>query len=275
MTNEFSGKAKKPDVESSDYYDAFARECCYTESYRQTPWGEYFHLKRRIGSIEAAISGIAGAHRLDSAADIGCGDGALLPALCRAANRVIGYDISPERLKLAGNLLNEYPGLSLKVLDVMKDSPGEEYDMVTCSEVIEHVSNPSEFFSRLAGMVKPGGHLALSTPSRWGVREKSLRAQQAMLNLVQNRLRGRNESRWRFFHIGLLTVSQLEQLAGKYFSEHSLKTVGLYMPVLTEIGFIIGGDKWRGWYEKMDDHVGKSAIRWINWTQILVAKKSL
>jgi len=41
-----------------------------------------------------------------------------------------------------------------------------EYDVVCSLEVLEHVNNPSQFLKSCATLVKPGGHLFLSTISR-------------------------------------------------------------------------------------------------------------
>ncbi|MBT4890125.1 MAG: class I SAM-dependent methyltransferase [Rhodospirillales bacterium] len=42
--------------------------------------------------------------------------------------------------------------------------PDGGYDMVYCSEVIEHVPVPATFASALAKQVRPGGHLFITTP---------------------------------------------------------------------------------------------------------------
>lgn len=39
----------------------------------------------------------------------------------------------------------------------------EEYDFITCSEVVEHFHRPKEEFERLHAMLKPGGWLGLTT----------------------------------------------------------------------------------------------------------------
>ena len=40
------------------------------------------------------------------------------------------------------------------------------FDVVTCMEVIEHVSDPAAFVNELAAHVKPDGLMILSTPNR-------------------------------------------------------------------------------------------------------------
>jgi SAM-dependent methyltransferase len=43
--------------------------------------------------------------------------------------------------------------------------PSNDYDVVVCTEVIEHVPAPAEFLIRLKQKVKPGGALVLTTPN--------------------------------------------------------------------------------------------------------------
>lgn len=43
---------------------------------------------------------------------------------------------------------------------------GRTYDIVTAMEVVEHVNQPADFLRCLASLIKPGGHLFLSTMSR-------------------------------------------------------------------------------------------------------------
>lgn len=43
---------------------------------------------------------------------------------------------------------------------------GRQFDLVCSMEVIEHVDQPAEFLKVLGSMVKPGGHLVLSTINR-------------------------------------------------------------------------------------------------------------
>lgn len=39
------------------------------------------------------------------------------------------------------------------------------FDVVVATEIIEHVAHPDQFLSQLAGLVKPGGHLVMTTPN--------------------------------------------------------------------------------------------------------------
>jgi len=39
------------------------------------------------------------------------------------------------------------------------------FDVILAAEVIEHVAHPDKFLRHIAGMLKPGGHIVLSTPN--------------------------------------------------------------------------------------------------------------
>jgi SAM-dependent methyltransferase len=43
--------------------------------------------------------------------------------------------------------------------------PSESFDLVTSTEVIEHLENPRRFFREVARVLKPGGQIILSTPN--------------------------------------------------------------------------------------------------------------
>jgi polyprenyldihydroxybenzoate methyltransferase/3-demethylubiquinol 3-O-methyltransferase len=49
--------------------------------------------------------------------------------------------------------------------ETLRDA-GEQFDIVCAMEILEHVDEPGEFMKCLGDMVKPGGHLVMSTISR-------------------------------------------------------------------------------------------------------------
>lgn len=86
-----------------------------------------------LARLPAGLSGL----------DYGCGPGpALATMLVEAGHRMAVYD--PLFFDITG------------VLNV-------HYDFITCTEVVEHFHHPADEFSRLNGMLKPGGWLAIMT----------------------------------------------------------------------------------------------------------------
>ncbi|KAK6903928.1 3-demethylubiquinone-9 3-O-methyltransferase [Kwoniella mangroviensis CBS 8507] len=108
--------------------------------------------------------------------DVGCGGGLLSESLARLGGQVVGVDASESNIGIATTHAQQDPSLSTKMqngelkfvhssAEVLRDA-GEKFDVVCAMEVLEHVDQPGEFMKCLGQMVKPGGHLILSTISR-------------------------------------------------------------------------------------------------------------
>jgi len=74
-------------------------------------------------------------------------------------------DISPN---LIGKIKDAYPGIDAQTVDLMSLSHElkQKYDLIICSEVIEHTPNPREAFFQLCACLAPNGILIVSTPNR-------------------------------------------------------------------------------------------------------------
>ena len=57
----------------------------------------------------------------------------------------------------------QYRAISTEALAEME---AEQYDVVTCMEMLEHVPDPSSVIQSCAKLVKPGGHVFFSTLNR-------------------------------------------------------------------------------------------------------------
>ena len=118
----------------------------------------------RLSWIES-ITSLAGKKVLD----VGCGGGILAESLSKAGGIVTGIDLSNKALKVAelhqleSNTSVQYRSISAE--DLAKQEP-ENYDVVTCMEMLEHVPDPSSVVQACATLCKPGGSIFFSTLNR-------------------------------------------------------------------------------------------------------------
>lgn len=104
--------------------------------------------------------------------DVGCGGGLLSESLARLGARTLGIDASASNIGIASVHASKDPSFhssSLEYRNVTAEAlltEGKRFDVVCSMEVIEHVDNPAGFLRSCAELVKPGGHLFLSTIAR-------------------------------------------------------------------------------------------------------------
>jgi 2-polyprenyl-6-hydroxyphenyl methylase / 3-demethylubiquinone-9 3-methyltransferase len=127
----------------------------------------------RLGFVRSAVDGHFGGDRTaryplsgKSVLDVGCGAGLLCEPLARLGGAVTGVDAAPENAA-AATAHAEVSGLDIDYRSGELSAQGlGKFDVVTCMEVIEHVTNPAAFVTELAAHLKPDGLLILSTPNR-------------------------------------------------------------------------------------------------------------
>ena len=103
--------------------------------------------------------------------DVGCGGGILTEALASAGARVTGIDLADKPLSVARLHLHESGlGEQIDYRQISAEALAEEapasFDVITCLEMLEHVPDPASTIRALSLLVKPGGHLFLSTINR-------------------------------------------------------------------------------------------------------------
>ncbi|MFJ8229976.1 class I SAM-dependent methyltransferase [Streptomyces sp. NPDC094448] len=97
--------------------------------------------------------------------DVGCGDGtaAATAAPLLAGHRVIGVDWSQDALRRARTRLTDVVRGELS--DGRLPFRSGAADAVLFSEVVEHLVDPDSALDELRRVLRPGGHLMLSTPN--------------------------------------------------------------------------------------------------------------
>jgi 2-polyprenyl-6-hydroxyphenyl methylase/3-demethylubiquinone-9 3-methyltransferase len=101
--------------------------------------------------------------------DVGCGGGLLAEAMARKGAIVTGLDLAKDLLDVA-KLHALDTGVEVHYLlesaEAHAAAHAGEYDVVTCMEMLEHVPDPAAVVSALGTLLKPGGHLFVSTLNR-------------------------------------------------------------------------------------------------------------
>ncbi|MBU0621923.1 MAG: bifunctional 2-polyprenyl-6-hydroxyphenol methylase/3-demethylubiquinol 3-O-methyltransferase UbiG [Gammaproteobacteria bacterium] len=118
----------------------------------------------RLGYVDR-IAGLSGKTVLD----VGCGGGILSESMAAAGATVTGIDLADKSLQVAKlHLLesgNKVEYIKIAVEDLAAERPAQ-FDVVTCMEMLEHVPDPAGAVAACARLVKPGGHVFLSTLNR-------------------------------------------------------------------------------------------------------------
>lgn len=101
--------------------------------------------------------------------DVGCGGGILTEALRRQGAEVTGIDMAEAALAVARLHLQE-SGLEIKyrkcTAEQLAHEQAEEYELLTCLEMLEHVPDPAAVVEACHRLVKPGGMAVFSTINR-------------------------------------------------------------------------------------------------------------
>ncbi|MEZ5524743.1 MAG: bifunctional 2-polyprenyl-6-hydroxyphenol methylase/3-demethylubiquinol 3-O-methyltransferase UbiG [Pseudomonadales bacterium] len=115
------------------------------------------------------ITGLTGKKVLD----VGCGGGILSESMAQRGATVTGIDMGDMPIKIAklhaleSGIDINYRKLSAEDLaDEVAEQPEQQFDVITCLEMLEHVPDPASIINACTRMLKPGGHLFLSTINR-------------------------------------------------------------------------------------------------------------
>ncbi len=101
--------------------------------------------------------------------DVGCGGGILSEALAQRGAIVTGIDMGDAPLAVAelhaleSQLEIEYQKITAEEIAEQRE---QQYDIVTCLEMLEHVPEPNKVVEACAKLCKPGGHLYFATINR-------------------------------------------------------------------------------------------------------------
>jgi SAM-dependent methyltransferase len=136
---------------SSESYDR-GWETKWDDMKRYGPFSR--HIRRMLKDIIRPL-------KIESVLDIGCGQGSLLQELCVEFPYIkpYGVDISKTAVELA---IQRVPDGRFWVSDITQQPLNEKYDLVVCSEVLEHIPDDITTLRNLRRMT--GKYLLISAP---------------------------------------------------------------------------------------------------------------
>lgn len=104
-----------------------------------------------------------------SVLDVGCGGGILSESMSQKGAQVLGIDLGEKALKVAQlHALETGAHVKYRLVEVetlAREMP-EQFDVVTCMEMLEHVPDPAAVVQACSTLVKPGGKVFFSTINR-------------------------------------------------------------------------------------------------------------
>lgn len=118
----------------------------------------------RLGYINR-LAGLAGKQVLD----VGCGGGILSESMAGLKAEVTGIDLADKSLQVAKlHLLESGRQVNYRkiAVEALAEEQPEQFDIVTCLEMLEHVPDPQSIILACAKLAKPGGWVFFSTLNR-------------------------------------------------------------------------------------------------------------
>jgi 2-polyprenyl-3-methyl-5-hydroxy-6-metoxy-1,4-benzoquinol methylase len=243
------------------------QETLYTS---KNPTRRWLHCIRRDWITEALHRYASSESRETGAAlEVGPGSGVYLPILADLFQVVNGSDIEDAYLKHAHTLLSKISNLSLAVDDITDSKlPEGSFDLILCTEVVEHIPDSQAAIAQMHRLLKPGGVLVLSTPQRYSPLE--ILAKIAFLPGIIQLVRFiYQESILDSGHVNLMTEAQVrKQLDAAGFSIVEHYKSGMYIPMIAEFTGVHG----LSLEQFLEKKLYKGPLDWLLWTQYYISR---
>lgn len=101
-----------------------------------------------------------------SVLDVGCGVGTLALYFSQFAQRVTGLDVSSRAIEIARKAQRAVGAKNVTFRRAELQAERDHFDLVICTEVIEHIADDADFLRQLSKRLHKQGLLLLTTPSR-------------------------------------------------------------------------------------------------------------
>ncbi len=133
-------------------------------AFYQNYYGSATYARKREKKIRLTMKRLARIRHLvrgGSFLDVGCNVGFAVEAARLSGFTASGIEIDAKAVAYASE---HFPDNRFTATTIEDFTSAEPFDLVHCTEVIEHVIDPGAFMGHLARLTKPGGYLYLTTP---------------------------------------------------------------------------------------------------------------
>ena len=144
-------------MSEKNYYDRYWASSSHADDgwmTRQDPWEEAC-LRRVLDTAAPFISG--------NVLDLGCGDGTVSKAVSdlSTVTGITGVDVAEAAVRQAAKAVPS-GAFSVMMADAL-DFPDAHFDTILAVEIVEHLLDIEQVFRELSRVMKPGGHLLVTT----------------------------------------------------------------------------------------------------------------
>jgi SAM-dependent methyltransferase len=231
------------------------------------PTRRWLHCTRRDWIIDALRRNRAPAKL--RALEVGPGSGVYLPELAALFGTVVASDIECAYLRNATRLCARLPNLQLLEDDICNSAmAAHSFDLILCTEVLEHIRDSAAALAGMHRLLKPGGVLVLSTPQRYSPLELAAKIAflPGVIQLVRLIYR---EPILATGHINLMTAGTVRrQLSDAGFAVEQQHQSGMYIPLIAEFG----GARALRLEQKLERQLRGKAGGALLWTQYYIAR---
>lgn len=133
----------------TDRYRYFREEAATTEKYFIPYLSEFMD----VGDI--------------SVLEVGCGEGGNLLPFARRGCRVVGVDLSEQRVRQAESFFSRECAAGTFICDDVMHYRGDGrlFDLIVCHDVVEHIHEKGKMLLALKRLLAPGGRLFVAFPA--------------------------------------------------------------------------------------------------------------
>ena len=230
---------------------------------------KWLHTTRREWISQAVRKFCPGRER---ALEIGPGSGIYIPILKEVCEEVYVTDCETAYLQPIESRYAGDAAVKIDIDDITRSHlPSDYFDLVLCTEVVEHIADSRPAFKHIARVLKPGGVLILSTPQRHSTLELTAKLALSSSLIWFTRLVYR-EAVLEMGHINLMSDREVQaQITAADLGIIECHKSGLYLPGIAELC----GSTGQRWAARLEPMIRGSRFDGVLWTQYYVVARAL